>query len=151
MVKITGKILKVCLLIETVRRKTISESVLLYVRYSEVLRNFQVYKYSENFQHLLLSALHESTLLLAYNILSKVKSGRFSWYFCNGKESVTWCRIFLSCFSQSKGDTEKLSSSKKSLPRNTGPIMYFIAQKIAKKEHVFLLSTKQRAWQYCHF
>lgn len=75
---------------------------------------------------LFLSVFCESTLLLAYNILSKLKSGRLSWYFWNDKESATWCRIFLWCFSQSKGDTEKIPSSKKSFPRNTGPTMRFI-------------------------
>lgn len=51
MVEITGKIIKVCLLIVTVWRKTISELVYLHERfhnngcrkkYSVILRNYQV-------------------------------------------------------------------------------------------------------------
>lgn len=161
MAKITGKILKMPLLIETVWRKTISDLVLLHVRfhksicrrlYSEVLRNSQVYKYPENFQRFYscLCCVSQrcfllSVFLASYNLAGSHISAMIKnlWL-----DAESFCGV---SYSQKRAQRSSLPA-RSLFPEIQDKFCTLFYYSDDSQERVCLwLSTKQRAWQKCHF
>lgn len=86
---------------------------------------------------------------LAHSILSKLQSGRFSWYFCYCKKSITSSKIFLGRCSHSQKGTERNSLPARSLSPDMQEQLFvlFYHPEDSPGRVCFSAKCRTRAWQ----